>query len=213
MFNVACTFPAELALKLRSLDPIFLVSYNPRNFMWWFSIQNVPSADAPPETWAFQNLLSWKGSPTSADLATHDSCVQFWTSFRECVAEPWKSIADALPASLENINFTCDTANLWTPKSWSDSSLSPYVTLAGDAAHPFPPFRGQGLNNALEDAARLVGQLIEVKEGRKNLKQGVEAYEEEMIARAQRKSILHCFVLVGDLVHRFLYLLSSSSWP
>ena len=189
-FNVSCTFPAKLALKLRSLDPIFTVSYNPRNFMWWYSIQDIPFADAPPETWVFQNLFSWRGSPTPADFPTQDSRIKFWTSFGECVAEPWKSIANALPTSLEHISFPCDTANLWTPKPWNDSPLSPYVTLAGDAAHPFLPFRGQGLNNALEDSARLVKHLVEVKGAKKSLKQAVEEYEEEMIRRAQRESAL-----------------------
>lgn len=55
------------------------------------------------------------------------------------------------------------------------------VTLLGDAIHTMTPGRGVGANTALRDAALLCRTLIEVRDGRIGLIQGVHAYEAEMI--------------------------------
>lgn len=43
--------------------------------------------------------------------------------------------------------------------------------------------RGQGLNHAIDDAAKYVATLGAVKSGQENLKSGISAYESEMVAR------------------------------
>jgi 2-polyprenyl-6-methoxyphenol hydroxylase-like FAD-dependent oxidoreductase len=70
---------------------------------------------------------------------------------------------------------------------WSNSDLYGHVTLAGDSAYAMPPHRGQGLNNGLNDAAILVEQLEAVKQGKKSLKEAVEAYEEDMRERTVKE--------------------------
>lgn len=101
----------------------------------------------------------------------------------EGCAEPWKTIGRDVP---EDTVLPVDTTRVWSPDvDWSKGyGFGTRVTLAGDAAHAFPPFRGQGLNNALEDAAKLFTELVAVNEGRKSLKNGIEAYETEMKERA-----------------------------
>jgi len=56
------------------------------------------------------------------------------------------------------------------------------LTLIGDAAHRMPPYAGEGVNMALLDALVLSGTLCSDKQG--SVKDALEAYEKEMIARA-----------------------------
>jgi 2-polyprenyl-6-methoxyphenol hydroxylase-like FAD-dependent oxidoreductase len=57
------------------------------------------------------------------------------------------------------------------------------MTLAGDAAHPMTPHRGQGLNNALMDARAFVECIRGVVEGKWELEEGVRVYDEEVFKR------------------------------
>ena len=81
--------------------------------------------------------------------------------------------------------------------------MNPVVTLVGDAAHVLLPYRGnktlkggrlqsktnhctlqtlgQGLNFALEDAAKLADGLKSVYRGEKNMSEAVTDYEEDMV--------------------------------
>ncbi|KAL1861556.1 hypothetical protein Daus18300_008819 [Diaporthe australafricana] len=62
------------------------------------------------------------------------------------------------------------------------------VTLAGDAAHSMVPQRGQGLNNAMKDAANLVDAIKAALITREQtLKDAIDAYETEMKARGTRE--------------------------
>lgn len=56
------------------------------------------------------------------------------------------------------------------------------VTLLGDAIHTMTPGRGVGANTALRDAALLCRTLVEIRDGRIGLVEGVHDYEAEMIA-------------------------------
>jgi len=56
------------------------------------------------------------------------------------------------------------------------------MTLCGDAAHPMTPHRGQGLNNALQDASNFVAAMRRVKRGA-GLGDEVGAYDKEMLER------------------------------
>lgn len=53
--------------------------------------------------------------------------------------------------------MTYDLISYWESKPWDTHEGR--VTLAGDAAHPMPPHRGQGLNHAIQDAYNLVNIL------------------------------------------------------
>lgn len=56
------------------------------------------------------------------------------------------------------------------------------MTLCGDAAHPMTPHRGQGLNNALQDASNFVAAMKEVVGG-KWRQDAVDAYDKEVLER------------------------------
>lgn len=197
MLNVSCHFPAETAEYLRSIHPIFKTSYHPDGFHWWNSIQDVPDPDKP-ETWSFQNLLSWSGAPRAEDLPDQASRIQFWRERGPKAAEPFKTIGAQLP---DDLVFPVDSTAVWKPDfDWSSSPLWPNVTIAGDAAHAIPPFRGQGLNNALQDAAGLVDWLKEVVDG-KDLSEAVAGYEAEMKERTLTE--LKVSILQAETVHNW----------
>jgi 2-polyprenyl-6-methoxyphenol hydroxylase-like FAD-dependent oxidoreductase len=62
-----------------------------------------------------------------------------------------------------------------------------------------PPHRGQGLNNALEDAACLVEELTAARDGNKTLGDAVRAYEEDMRARTLKE--IPISVMQARMVH------------
>lgn len=61
------------------------------------------------------------------------------------------------------------------------------TTIAGDAAHPISPFRGQGLNNALQDAALYVEAIGAVVSGAKSLEEAVLEYDAEILERGRKE--------------------------
>lgn len=90
---------------------------------------------------------------------------------------------------------------------WTSSPLRPNVTLAGDAALNMPPFRGQGLNNAFQDAEKIVSELVNMKEGKKTLEQAVRAYEEEMKTRGLKE--IEVSLMQSRMVHNWETLISA----
>lgn len=180
MFNVSCSFSRDTAELQRTGHPIFKNSYHPDGFMWWQSIQDVPDPDKP-ETFLFQNILSWRGKPRAEDFPDQTSRLAFWRDKAKSFAEPWRTVGKELP---DDLVFDVDRTTVWRPSAdWSQSVFAGHVTLAGDAAHAMPPHRGQGLNNALQDAANLVGELKAITDGQKSLCDAVADYEKEMKER------------------------------
>jgi 2-polyprenyl-6-methoxyphenol hydroxylase-like FAD-dependent oxidoreductase len=75
---------------------------------------------------------------------------------------------------------TCFPVNIQTSVPldlWTTTN----VTLLGDAIHTMTPGRGVGANTALRDAVNLCRQLIEVRDGRRELIPAVREYEAKMI--------------------------------
>ncbi len=75
---------------------------------------------------------------------------------------------------------TCFPVNILTSvplEPWRTTN----VTLLGDAIHTMTPGRGVGANTALRDAVNLCRQLIQVRDGRRELIEAVRDYEAAMI--------------------------------
>lgn len=197
MLNVSCSFPKETAMLQRMGHPVFKNSYHPDGFMWWQSIQDVKDPMAP-ETWLFQNVLSWIGEPRAEDFPDPASRMKFWKEKAEKFAEPWRTVGRDLPNDLPVI---VDRTTVWRPTvDWS-GKFSHRVTIAGDAAHPMPPHRGQGLNNALQDAAVLADELKAVKADRKSLSDAVTAFEKDMKQRTLEE--IPISIAQAQMVHSF----------
>ena len=165
--------------------------------MWWQSIQDVQDP-GKPEEWLFQNIISWVGQPRSKDFANREEILEFWREKATMFAEPWRSVGTALP---DDLPIGIDRTTVWRPTiDWSQS-LGGRVTLAGDAAHAMPAHRGQGLNNALQDAAVLVRELLAVKNGQEELGDALRAYERDMKQRALQE--IPISVMQAQMVHSF----------
>lgn len=198
MFNLSCSFPKDIALLQRKAGhPIFKNSYHPDGFMWWQSIQDVKDPN-DPESWLFQNILSWIGSPRPEEFPDQESRLKFWQEKAKAFADPWKSVGENLPSNME---WTTDRTTYWKPIDWSYSTLSGIVTIAGDAAHAMPSHRGQGLNNALEDAAKLVDELTAVSKGERSTSQALTNYENDMRARTLVE--IPMSIAQAQMVHSF----------
>ena len=126
--------------------------------------------------------------------------MRFWREKAQLFAEPWKSVGENIPNDLK---LEADPMSIWKPDmDWSTSSpLWPHVTLAGDAAHNFPPFRGQGLNQAFADVEKLIEELVGVRKGEKGLREAVGAYEEEMKKRSCQEA--EYSLMQGRIIHDF----------
>ena len=204
MFNVTCTFPKETALLQRMGHPVFKNSYHPDGFMWWQSIQDVEDPDKP-ETWLFQNMLSWIGSPRAEDLPDQASRLAFWREKAVNFAEPWRTVGRDFP---EDLPIVVDRTSVWRPTmDWSKTELGGRVTIAGDAAHTMPPHRGQGLNNALQDSATLVEELQAVSNGEKSLRDAIAAYEKDMKERTLVE--IPITIAQAQMVHSYDTLMSA----
>lgn len=198
MLNVSCSFPKDTALLQRMGHPVFKNSYHPEGYMWWQSVQDVRDPDKPEE-WLFQNCLSWIGPPRAKDFNGSDEILGYWREKANIFAEPWKSVGRDFPDSLPVV---VDRTTVWKPSAdWGSSEFAGKVTLAGDAAHPMPPHRGQGLNNALQDAAVLVDELIAISKDEKTLVRGVNAYEQDMKERSLQE--IPISIMQARMVHSF----------
>jgi len=116
-------------------------------------------------------------------------------------AEPWRTIVQKVPDDLE---FSVDGVTVWSPFDWSASPLSGCATLAGDGAHPMCPYRGQGLNNGLDDATKLTALLSSVDCTR--WPEAVKQYEVEMRERILRE--IPISAATATMVHDYEQLVS-----
>jgi 2-polyprenyl-6-methoxyphenol hydroxylase-like FAD-dependent oxidoreductase len=204
MFNITCSFPAEISMLQRKAHPIFKVGYHPNGILWMQAIQDVKDPDKP-ETWLFQQFLSWVGTPRPEGFPDQASKQAFWKEKAKLFADPWRSAGEHIP---DDLQFGVDRITSWKPSmDWTKSDLWPHATLGGDAAHSMPPHRDQGLNNALEDAAKLVDELTAASKGEKSLEEAVVEYKKEMKARALKEVSIS--VMQAQMAHRWDQLMQS----
>lgn len=167
-------------------------------------------ADAPdpekPETWLFQIIVFLKYRDAKAQelgqgngngyddfqniasLAKGDHAARTkWLkhTFSQEWCEPFRS---TLAQIKDDSVIPDDPMSYWaTPTPWPNHNGR--VTLSGDSAHPMTPSRGQGLNNAIKDAAEYVQVMQSVRdvweggERQKNQKELVDAYDRDVLER------------------------------
>ncbi|KAH8587040.1 monooxygenase [Bisporella sp. PMI_857] len=153
--NVAITYgDAEKARFVRSAHPVFSFAVMP-GLLSFLSIQDVPDPE-DPANWRFQVVTSWLGREDD-------------------------SLDTAGRLAQDDTKITYDKMAYWVPIPWDNHDGR--VTLAGDAAHPMTPHRGQGLNHAICDASHLVDTVQKVVAGASSLKDAITTYSEEVVRR------------------------------
>ncbi|KAH6717106.1 hypothetical protein BKA61DRAFT_718859 [Leptodontidium sp. MPI-SDFR-AT-0119] len=173
--NVAITYgDAEKAKFVRSAHPVFSFAVKP-GLLSFLSIQDVPDPE-DPANWRFQVVTSWLGrEDDSLDTAGRLAQVKQKAS---TMCEPFRSAVMWMP---DDTKITYDKMAYWVPIPWDNHDGR--VTLAGDAAHPMTPHRGQGLNHAICDASHFVDTVQKVVAGASSLKDAITTYSEEVVRR------------------------------
>ncbi|KAL8836738.1 MAG: hypothetical protein Q9170_002802 [Blastenia crenularia] len=172
------SLPAEISRKIRDVNDLYFVTYHPEGPCAFMAIHDVPD-QSKPETWKWMFSLTWpdKDSPVPADA---EAIRRNWIFWAEKLAEPFRSAYLAIAPSA---TIWCDRLAEWRTEPWDNRKGR--VTLAGDAAHPMTYHRGQGLNNAIVDAAFLCRALNEHCFNSKSIEAALAVYEKEMQARGR----------------------------
>ncbi|KAL9073115.1 MAG: hypothetical protein Q9161_003169 [Pseudevernia consocians] len=196
------TYPtAEQALYVRSAHPINAMAFHPDGVWTWISPIDIPNAEAP-ETWKFQVMTSWRKSDDDEKDGTAAVRLANIKMRTKDFIEPFRSanawIPDGTPVYANRMTY-------WEPFPWDNHAGR--ISLAGDAAHPMTFHRGQGLQHAIEDVAKYVAALATVKSGQAKLKDAIDEYETEMIARGGEEVRLS--KLNTEMVHQWDKLMQS----
>ncbi|KAI9857757.1 MAG: hypothetical protein M1824_004713 [Vezdaea acicularis] len=175
-----CYHDAEKAKFVRTAHPVFSMMLHPEVFSF-ISIQEVPDPEKP-EDWKFQLVTSWLGTPDTA-LSSAEG-LALVKKKASVLADPFKSANLWIP---EGTPISFDRLSYWATIPWDNHGGR--VTLAGDAAHPMPPHRGQGLNHAICDADHFVNALVKVHKGESSLAEVIGEYDEELVPRGAEEVI------------------------
>lgn len=99
----------------------------------------------------------------------------------EVLVEPLRSITAAMD---DEAQAWSSHLPYWPTQSWAGHSDRGKVTLAGDAAHPMTPHRGQGLNNAVLDCNHFMKEIEAMPERTITaLREAVRRYDEALWKR------------------------------
>jgi len=177
--TVAMTrLPAEAALKMRAIHYRYTVNFHPNGCFAWNSIHESVGLDNPAD-WTFmlqqsrlcpgEDPLPSKGPELVRDMKEQ---AKHW-------AQPLRSVYESIP---EDAPTWHTRLSIWPTQKFDDRKGT--VTLAGDAAHAMTFHRGQGLNNAILDAADFLKRLREMDSHTpENLAKAVAAYDKELWVR------------------------------
>ncbi|CRG89130.1 hypothetical protein PISL3812_06166 [Talaromyces islandicus] len=171
-------YSASQARVLRKYHPIGKLGYDPHIHGIFLLAALDCSNLENPEEWKFQIQHSWWGAPRINELEDPKKRIEFLKDRCSKLCEPFRTAALALS---DDIVLSIDQSRQWAPIKWDNRGGR--VTLAGDAAHSMLPHRGQGLNNAMQDARELYGAIEVISTGKSSLESAITSYEDSMRPR------------------------------
>ena len=186
------SYSREQALYLRSAPhhPLYQVASHPDGYYSWFGLHDATDTDHP-ESWVFWHYISYPEPRDFENKKTRAEHVAYQKEMAAHFADPWKSSFEWMPDDTTSAYY--GKLNHWDPAlpehRWDNRGG--LITLAGDAAHPTTFQRGQGLNQAVTDSAKLCKAITDCWYSNEGLQSGraaaIEGYEKEMIARASEE--------------------------
>ncbi|KAL7905580.1 hypothetical protein GGI35DRAFT_483308 [Trichoderma velutinum] len=156
---------------------------HPKGLFYILLVKNALDKD-DYSTWTFHLVLTYPKKLIGTPLKGKSNAerVSILKSLADDLSEPRRSALKWLPDDLE---IPDDSIKMWSPVPWDNHDGR--VTLAGDAAHAIPFYRGQGLNNATADAAHLVSAIEKVTAGEMTMADAITDYDKEVVARGQEE--------------------------
>ncbi|KAK0668363.1 hypothetical protein QBC41DRAFT_226336 [Cercophora samala] len=165
------TFPPEIARELAKLHHRHILTFDPDGLFVWIGVHERTSTEC-----SYMILISWESKEdTGLREAGSDAILADLKARAEKLAFPFKDAIQSVP---DGTRAWHARLSYWPTKPWDN--LNGKVTLAGDAAHAMTFHRGQGLGNAIADAAEFQACL---SSSNNNLVEAVAKYEKEMWAR------------------------------
>ncbi|OJJ46419.1 hypothetical protein ASPZODRAFT_132520 [Penicilliopsis zonata CBS 506.65] len=181
----------EHALFLRSPPhhPLYQAAPHPKGYCAWLSLLDGDDKEHP-ENWTFFHYISWKeGRDEINPRRTLQEHVAHIKTLGSEFVDPWCSVFAWMPDDCQQVTYA--KMHHWDPSlpehRWDNHQGR--VTLAGDAAHPMTPQRGQGLNHAIQDAFTLCQAIQNFWPHRRDPSfmdarhAAISRYEAEMIER------------------------------
>ncbi|KAK1546579.1 hypothetical protein CPAR01_00546 [Colletotrichum paranaense] len=139
----------------------------------------VMSAEDPNDvaSWETFWVKVWRGHSVSLN---GQEAINYAKKDLSGICEPFRSALEWTP-----VGSSCylDEMKYWLPSPWETHDGR--VTLAGDAAHPMLPFRGQGLQHAIIDVQNYINTLSRLRDVREvtSRKNTMEAYGADVVER------------------------------
>ncbi|KAI3397976.1 hypothetical protein diail_10052 [Diaporthe ilicicola] len=179
-----CYNDADKALFVRRQYPTSYLALSEKSFHAFQSNH--------PESWIFHMAMAWKAQVD--DSLSYKERLALIKDKAKGLGDPARSAFMWMPDDTEvhkaDISY-------WIPHAWDNHQGR--LTLIGDAAHPMPPYRGQGLNHCIRDVAYLLEAMQAWKQSEKSLQEVIQNYEGEMIPRGQEE--VTCSVENGYMLH------------
>ncbi|KAK1996666.1 putative monooxygenase [Colletotrichum falcatum] len=131
-------------------------------------------------TWETFWVKVWRGHSLSLQ---GQEAIDYATRNMAGICEPFRSALEWTPR-----DSTCylDEMKYWLPSQWETHDGR--VTLAGDAAHPMLPFRGQGLQHAIIDVQKYTIGLTQLRDTDSTAKRKdiMSAYGADVVERGSK---------------------------
>lgn len=187
-----CYGDAEKAKYLRQRFPTSYLALSQRSFHAFQSISSMPDGPDHPETWVFHLAMAWLGDPDHS-LGYKERLALIKERAKE-LGEPARSAFTWIPE--DTLVHKADIS-YWITQPWDNRGGR--MTLVGDAAHPMPPYRGQGLNHCICDSSHLLDIIQRIRANETTFKQGISAYDEEVVRRGCEE--VKCSLENGLMLH------------
>ncbi|KAM7213749.1 hypothetical protein V8F06_010883 [Rhypophila decipiens] len=178
MSSCLATYPdTEVIEKLVEKHPVASLTMSLHSVMG-YGVMYAPNPDDKSTWTAFWHKI-WKSNLAALPVSrTGQEALDYLKSTTTGLPEPFQSVIDKTPAGSP---CCIDELKYWNPRPFQHPSGR--VTLAGDAAHPMLPYRGQGYQHAVTDVRNFVDAMTKICHGGEDSKHTMAEYDSELVKR------------------------------